>query len=272
MIAVHHVGLRGPAPLPPGPTRHLDVGTPLALTAGANLYVACARGEDDTPRPVNATGIAHLCLQAFDDAATRAALEGAGTRFLSPPTALGTGFRYAYGHLASGALIELESAPFLPSDPASWFGHVAFVSRDAERLARFYADLLDGEIEAGVRLNDNPRIDAVAGLNGVDLQAWWVRAAGFTLEFWRYHAPPAPNVDSTRWYTHLGLEVGDLDDALRRLGSDGAVVTGVDGRSACAADPDGNRVLLIEFAAPDHRIAALPHRDALARAAAARPA
>ncbi len=260
------------------PVTELDLGEPLPLAAGPNLYISPQPSAAGEPRPVAAPGIAHWCVQALDGAGARAALEAGGAAFLSPPTALGTGFLYAYGHASGGGLFELETAPFLPAEPPAWFGHVAFVSAEAERLATFYADLLDAPLAPGGRFRNNPRIDTVAGLTGVDLQAWWVRAEDFTLEFWRYFAPPAPAADSARWYPHLGLEVDGLEPVLKRIAALGGTASdvseGTDGRSASAADPDGNALLLIELTeqARGHGVAALPHRDVLARAAAVRAA
>jgi catechol 2,3-dioxygenase-like lactoylglutathione lyase family enzyme len=278
-LSVHHLALAGPldAALPVEPAPALDVGQPLPLARGPNLYLSGLPGPARDPRPVHAPGIAHLCVQAHDGAATRAALEAGGATFLSPPVALGTGYLYAYGHDAAGRLFELETAPFLPDTPPAWFGHVAFVSRDGERLAAFYGALLGAPTGAGARFRGR-RFDQVAGLDGLDLEGWWVRGDGFTLEVWHYHAPPAPTADSASWYPHLGLETDALDAALDRItalgGTRGPVLAGPDGRSARAQDPDGNGLLLIELApgAQDRSIAALRHRDALRRVADAQAA
>lgn len=278
-LSVHHLALAGPLDTawPVEPALALDVGQPLPLARGPNLYLAGLPGRAGAPRPVHAPGIAHLCVQAHDGDATRAALAAGGATFLSPPVALGTGYLYAYGHDAAGRLFELETAPFLPPTPPVWFGHVAFVSTDADRLAGFYGALLAAPVEAGGRLRGR-RFDQVAGLDGLDLQGWWVRADAFTLEVWRYHAPPAPQADSADWYPHLGLETDALEAALARVvalgGRGGVVRIGPDGRSARAQDPDGNGLLLIELApgAQDRGVAALHHRDVLRRVANARAA
>jgi catechol 2,3-dioxygenase-like lactoylglutathione lyase family enzyme len=276
-LSVHHLALAGPlgGTLPIEPVPALDVGETLPLARGPNLYLSALPGTPPAPRPVQAPGIAHLCVQAHDGAAVRASLEGDGAAFLSPPVALGTGYLYAYGHDACGRLFELETAEFLPTSPPAWFGHVAYVTTDGERLAAFYGALLDAPVEAGARFRGR-RFDQVAGLEGLDLEGWWVRADTFTLEVWRYHAPPAPAVDSAAWYPHLGLETNDLEAALTRVemlgGRGGEVRTGPDGRSARAWDPDGNGLLLVELAgqAQDRSVAALGHRDVLQRVADAR--
>lgn len=278
-LDVHHLGLRGPLPsgVPIEAAGALAVGERVLLARGPNLYWASVESEAaEAPRPVNLPGIAHWCMQALDGTAMRAGLAAGGAAFLSPPVALGTGYLYAYGHDANGRLFELETAPFLPPSPPAWFGHVAFVSQDAERLATFYGGLLGAPVTPGGRFRENRRIDQVAGLDGVDLQAWWVRATDFTLEFWRYDAPPAPAGDSTRWYPHLGLQTDELERALDRVaalgGARGAIAAGPDGRSARARDPDGNALLLIELTphARDRGVASLPHRDAIRQAAQAR--
>lgn len=281
-VAIHHLGLAGAGQaldvaVRLEPVRAPDLGDGgAAWLRGPNLFLRLGDGDPPGPRPVNAPGIAHLCVQSRAGDAARGALERAGVRFLSEPVALGTGFLYAYAHDSAGRLLELESAPFLPDEPAAWFGHVAFVSRDAERLAGFYAHLLGAAVTPGGRFRDNARVDRVAGLDGVDVEVWWVRDRRFTLEFWRYHTPAYDGPDVDGWYTSLGLETDDLDAALARVREAGGatedVMTGADGRAARARDPDGNRLQLIELASPSLGTATLPHADALARAAAARAA
>lgn len=253
-------------------------GEAMTMVRGPNLYllVPTATGGATRPRPVNAPGLAHLCLQARDGERAQGALEAADVRFVSAPVSLGTGFRYAYAHDRAGRLLELESAPFLPTAPPAWFGHFAFVSPDAERLAAFYAALLGAEMAAGGRIRGNPRVDAVAGLDGVDVSVWWVRAAHFTLEFWRYHAPTHDGRPAPDGYGALGLETDDLDGAVADALAGGATLEGrrhgSDGDAATLRDPDGNRLRLVAPARPGHGARELPHRDILARAAAAREA
>jgi len=286
-VRIHHVGLESAAGVPGltaaaglRPVEGLDLGDGSAeLLAGPNLFVerrAVASAELSAPRAVNAPGIAHLCLQARDGDGARAALEATGTDFLSEPVALGTGFLYAYARDAEGRLLELESAPFLPAEPPAWFGHLAYVSRDAGRLAGFYGALVGAPVAAGGRFRDNPLLDRVAALPGVDVEVWWVRSEPIGLEFWKYRAPEAGSGGrGIGRYTHLGVETDDLEAALVRAEReggtrDGGITAGTDGRAGWARDPDGNRIRLIELAAPGLATAALPHFGALAAAARSR--
>ena len=244
-----------------------------ALYRAPNLFLL-ARADPrraSPPRPVNAPGLAHLCMQTRDGDALRRTLTMAGATFLSPPVALGTGYHYSYGHDRQGRLFEIESAPFLPKIPTAWFGHFAFVSEDAERLASFYGALLQSTPVAGGRFRGDSRLDTVAGLTGVDLSAWWVRTPAFALEFWRYHAPThaGPPVDGG--YAAIGFETDDLEAAIAvSVGIGGQLcdrTSGPDGDAALLADPDGNSFRLIALARPGVGVSTLAHRDVLARAA-----
>lgn len=287
---IHHVGItaefavggRGLAGLvATNDYGKLDVGgTATRLLAGPNAYLACELNPSPTSRrverAVNAIGIAHLCVQARDGQWARETLEAGDVSFISSPVALGTGFLYSYGYDPAGRLIELESAPFLPAEPPAWFGHLAFVSKDAERLAAFYGQLLEAPISGG-RFRENPLLDRVAGLAGVDVEARWVRSAPLALEFWQYNSPlPGPDGEDVGRYAYVGLEavaIGTSADAIRQLGgeTDHLIEEGADGRSMWARDPDGNRIRLIELKSARHGLAALPQADVLARAAAQRP-
>lgn len=274
-LAVHHVELAGGshafgAAVMLSPEGFADLGESLRLLRGPNLYLAMADGSDTRPpRIVHAPGLAHLCVQSRADPEVRDAMKEAGVVPISSPVALGTGYRYSYAHDPAGRLLEVESAPFLPAAPPAWFGHFAFVSRDAAGLAGFYGALLDCAPAAGGRFHDNRRIDTVAGLSGVDVSVWWVRALGFTLEFWQYQAPAydGPPVDGG--YRAVGFESDDLDAAIAAALAGGAALerrgAGADGRAALLRDPDGNRFRLIELAPGGPGTDSLPHRDVVGR-------
>jgi hypothetical protein len=72
----------------------------------------------------------------------------------------------------------------------------------------------------------------------------------------------------------VGIEVSDLDGALRTLVTEGGQIEGVtdgtDGRAAWARDPDGNRIRLLKLHEAAPSIDSLPHPNILAEVAAAR--
>lgn len=281
---MHHLGVRGAAPAlaalaGASPAQGSLPGAPGKLLKADNFYLLSLNGDSDEPgaRPVNLPGIAHLCAQSRAGARVIDALEAAGAELIAPPEPLGTGFLYTYGHDTAGRLFELESAPFLPDSPDRWVGHVAYVSADAERLARFYGALIGASVDSGGRFRGHPGIDRVAGLDAVDVEVWWVRSAPIGLEFWRYHNPPPPAASrpAAHWYPHLGLEVPDVTQACARVtglgGTAGPVESDDHGSFAWAADPDGNRLLLLALAGAGRAcsVDALAGPDALAAARSA---
>ena len=132
-------------------------------------------------------------------------------------------------------------------------GHVAIRARDLDTVLAFYTDKLG--FREMFRLNQD---------NG-SLMLVYVRVTEDQfLEFFPNatgEAPPASNVG----YNHLCLTVADIEVTLRDLEARGVPLarglqTGRDGnRQAWIADPEGNRIELMEMA-PDSKQA-----EALAR-------
>jgi catechol 2,3-dioxygenase-like lactoylglutathione lyase family enzyme len=261
IAAIHHVGILGPDPV--GSLAAFGQFTRGAIVAdgdgawlkGPNFLVRATRGPAPmAAAPVHAIGIAHVCVQMRDPAAARATLEAAGVAYIADPVSLGTGFHYCYARDAEHRLIELETAPFLQTDPSGWFAHVAFVSEDLPRILKFYAALLDLKVFPGGPFRNNPMLDQIAGLKGLDLEVGWLRARNLTLEFWRYNAPRLP-ADQRRQlgYSHIAFEVANFEAAVTRARDLGATEgDGVDlpsiGAMHALRDPDGNRIV---FLAPD---------------------
>jgi catechol 2,3-dioxygenase-like lactoylglutathione lyase family enzyme len=291
---IHHVGVSAPrgaaepladlaAAIPMSSEVTLDLGEGGAAFIGApNIFLARsevpggAAAGFRSERAINALGIAHMCIQGRDGTILRSDMEAAGTDFFAPPVALGTGFTYAYARAADGRLLELEAAPKLPERPSAWLAHLAYVSERPEELSAFYAALLAAPLVAGGRFRDNPLMDRMAAVSGIDVEIWWVQSMPIGLEFFRYNSPkPGLVGEGIATYSHVGIEVLDLDAALRTLVAEGgqlegAISEGADGRAAWARDPDGNRIRLLELHNAAQSVDSLPHPNILAEVAAAR--
>jgi catechol 2,3-dioxygenase-like lactoylglutathione lyase family enzyme len=258
----------------------------VALLRGPNAYLELfdfggpAR-QPGAERPVNAAGITHICIQGKDIDALRLSLEAGQMRFHAPPTDLGTGFLYAYGRDINGNIVETEGAPFAPSDPSAWLGHVAYATHDLDRLVGFYAALAEVPVIRGGRLRGDARYDSVTGLADVDVRVAWAPVRNLGLEFWQYLNPlttPAPERPvSDPGYSHVCFESDDLDaDRARaiRMGArpHGKAVDLGGSRVAYLRDPDGNALELIQWMpeALSLSVARLPHADILDRVRAAR--
>ena len=130
-------------------------------------------------------------------------------------------------------------------------GHVAIRARDLDALLAFYTGKLD--FREMFRLNHDDG----------SLMLVYVRVTEDQfLEFFpngRGVAPPASNVG----YNHLCLTVADIEATLRDLEARGVPLshglqTGRDGnRQAWIADPEGNRIELMEMAPDSKQAAAL---------------
>lgn len=287
---IHHVGIESTDPATSLGAFATFLGAEIEHADGAqwlkgpNFLVRAAHGSGPGGEaPVHALGIAHVCLQMRDPAAARAALERAGVAYLADPVSLGTGFHYCYARDAEHRLLELETAPFMTEHPRGWFAHVAFVTDDLERIVRFYSAFLDLPVFPGGPFRNNPKLDAITGLAGVEVEAGWLRGANLTLEFWRYHAPGlADGSPRQTGYTHVAFEVEDVAAAVARAESLGATRDedgdGLQvGIARALRDPDDNRIILLSpdaqhahlsiaaLSAPEVIGHVLPARDAWAR-------
>jgi catechol 2,3-dioxygenase-like lactoylglutathione lyase family enzyme len=284
---VHHLGIRVSKGGTSSWLDHALFECQLPWATCANVFV---RFLDDTseganmsfPRPVQAPGIAHICLQSRDIDEGLARGVASGLVPISGPVDLGTDFRYLYAHAPDGILLELEGAPFVrDASPRFWVGHVAFVARDIVGLVDFYARALSLEPTGVSRLRPNPLFDKVTGLEGADLSAMWLPGFNLGLEFWQYHHPPAPpdQKGSRTGFDYICFETDDFEADCTQVLAQGACracdrdVGLPNTQIASFEDPEGNVFSLIAFDNPDDPMAShnLPHRDILAKVAAQRP-
>ena len=146
--------------------------------------------------------------------------------------------------------------------------HVAICTPDAERLVRFYRDqlglevMLDNSWQRGVEL-----ADTVLGLEQSAGRQVMLGIGNAYLELFEFWSPPGRAGDPDRpvcdhGYTHICIDVDDLDDTYQRLVATGVrfhsppqdLFPGV--RTCYSRDPDGN-VVEIQELAPGHPFSVL---------------
>jgi len=137
--------------------------------------------------------------------------------------------------------------------------HIGICVSDLERSLRFYCDVL-GFVVSGtmpeVHVAGEPS-DTLLKLSGVDLRAVYLERDGFRLELLHYASPRSPGEAPARamndlGFTHLSLQVPDVEAALAQLAADGVAidrdtVIAVGGLTVAAfvRDPDGLGIELV---------------------------
>jgi uncharacterized protein (TIGR02246 family) len=136
--------------------------------------------------------------------------------------------------------------------------HIAIATHDLDRLIAFYRDVLGFEVSSVTEWSGTPLIDSVVGVPGSAARAAMLKAGNVYLEFFQYLSPETPATGPLRQpydrgYTHLCLDVTDIDTEYARLSAAGAVFhrapphfpdAGL--RSVYGRDPDGNLIEIQE--------------------------
>jgi catechol 2,3-dioxygenase-like lactoylglutathione lyase family enzyme len=227
-----------------------------AQTAYLELIGTPSNGTASVEPAVYTAGITHVCYQAPATQPAYPRFQNGQTRFVSrgnqPIDLAGQGITYAYARDVAGNLFELEQLAAPPRSEALWLGHVALVTPHLERLIHFYAVILLGLPQAppSVRFANNPKLDAVADLDQVDLSGAWIRAFSVHLEFWQYHHPATPPLPALRsqpqyGYTSITFETDDLLAEYERLQKQAVQFAAppqpvADVWQVVGYDPDGN--------------------------------
>jgi catechol 2,3-dioxygenase-like lactoylglutathione lyase family enzyme len=143
--------------------------------------------------------------------------------------------------------------------------HVAISTPDLDRLVAFYVDAVGFEVVMSTRWRNRPVIDRIIDLPGSAARQVMLRAGHTYLELFQYESPPGRPGDPTRppsdhGYTHLCLDVTDIDAEFERLAAAGMTFHGPPPttaelgtgqlRSIYGRDPDGNIVELQEVLDP----------------------
>jgi len=101
--------------------------------------------------------------------------------------------------------------------------HVAVSTPDLAVARRFYVDLLGAEeVEAFEWGEGAAAIDAIVGLKDSAARQFMVRLGNAYIEVFEYLAPRSPPQDPRRpvnlfGYTHLALQVSDIDAVYKRM-------------------------------------------------------
>jgi catechol 2,3-dioxygenase-like lactoylglutathione lyase family enzyme len=136
--------------------------------------------------------------------------------------------------------------------------HTAISTRDIERSAAFYKDLLG--FKEVFTLNwdiGNKELDNITGLKDSSARIIMLRAGNACVELFEYATPQPKPGDQNRpvcdhGITHVCLQVTDIDQEYARLKDAGMVfhcppqAVGSDIRATYGRDPDGNVVELLE--------------------------
>lgn len=145
--------------------------------------------------------------------------------------------------------------------------HVAISTGDAERMLRFYRDLLGCELVFDMGWPVGTEVaDRIVGLRGSSARTVMLRKGNAYFEIFQYAAPTPKSGDPERpvcdhGITHLCFDVSDLDVEYERLRAAGVRFhcppqdLGGGVRTTYGRDPDGNVFELQEIADPDSPIA-----------------
>ncbi len=216
-----------------------------------------------TKMPPQGPGMTHTCYQSPSWASGYDKFKNSGAEVLSrgetPVDLGGYGITYAYAHDPEGNMFEMEQLTkarldeygvHVPDNPM-WMTQVALISPDIKNLANFYRKILEMNPNREVVISDNPRLDDIAGMDGVVLFASWFKmdGPGKMIELMQYKNPRTPTVVSKRNPTDLGysysFEVGDIQkeyERMKGLGVDFISAPEIWGEfwMVFANDPDGN--------------------------------
>jgi glyoxylase I family protein len=145
------------------------------------------------------------------------------------------------------------------SSAISKVSHIGVCVSDLERSLRFYCDVLGFERSTtmpDVHVAGEPS-DTLLRLRDIDLRALYIERDGFRLELLHYASPRSPERAPTRTmndlgFTHLSVQVPDVEAALASLEADGVAidrdtVIQIGGLTVAAfvRDPDGLGIELV---------------------------
>jgi glyoxylase I family protein len=141
--------------------------------------------------------------------------------------------------------------------------HVAISTPDLDKISGFYRDIFGFGMESEVAWKAGTELgalcDTIIDLKNSSAKSVMLRKGGMIIEFFQYSSPEPKPMDPGRrvcdhGYTHICLEVQDIDEEFERLKNAGmqfhaSPPKGEPGglRAIYGRDPDGNVVELMEI-------------------------
>jgi glyoxylase I family protein len=137
--------------------------------------------------------------------------------------------------------------------------HVGLATADIDRMVTFYRDVLGFEVCSQFEWKNSPAIDGLIGVPDSAARTCALAAGNLYLELFQYSNPATPGPGAAlrqpfdRGYTHLCIDVTDIDAEHARLTAAGArfnrapphpTMAGL--KSIYGRDPDGNIIELQE--------------------------
>jgi catechol 2,3-dioxygenase-like lactoylglutathione lyase family enzyme len=256
-------GSRFPAALLSRRHKSVDVAV-LAFPTGHVQLFDFEPGKSAAPRKTSVIGpgYTHICFQSpsSDPAILRFIAAGLDviSRFGKPDGVDigGYGVRYAYGHDNNGLMIENESLDTPKRSEPAWITHIANTVHDRDRMLAFYVKVIGRQPHRTIEQENRPRLDDVAGIDGLKIRGGWINVGNMEIEVWEYVQPrtPAPVGDRKLdqiGYSNFALEVADIRSEAERLRRDGVRLVGrprdIGGwKTQYAHDPEGNIFALVE--------------------------
>jgi catechol 2,3-dioxygenase-like lactoylglutathione lyase family enzyme len=222
------------------------------------------RGALPNVRPVIGPGYTHICFQSSSKAPAIKRFIDAGLVIISRFGRAdgvdigGYGVRYAYGTDPDGIMIENESLDAPKRSDAAWVTHIANTVHDRDVMLAFYEKLLGIKPHRTIEQENRPRLDDVAGIDGLSIKGGWISVGNMDLEVWEYVRPRTPAPSGTRkldeiGYNSVAFEVADLKAATKRMKSQGVTLVGAvtqygGWKVQHAYDPEGNVFAMVERA------------------------
>jgi catechol 2,3-dioxygenase-like lactoylglutathione lyase family enzyme len=222
------------------------------------------RGALPNVRPVIGPGYTHICFQSSSKAPAIKRFIDAGLVIISRFGRAdgvdigGYGVRYAYGTDPDGIMIENESLDAPKRSEAAWVTHIANTVHDRDAMLAFYEKLLGIKPHRTIEQENRPRLDDVAGIDGLSIKGGWISVGNMDLEVWEYVRPRTPAPAGFRkldeiGYNSVSFEVADLKAATKRMKAQGVALVGAatqlgGWKVQHAYDPEGNIFTMVQRA------------------------